>query len=129
MLTLSYGYKKPQTGDRGSLWFPALEGDIQQLNDHNHDGVNSTKLTLSSFTGIKDTISHLNWVATAGGTYRQLVTTPANVTFDDYGMVFRITNGADLGYEINPTVQKVNDATFYVYVNDNTIDLSVLYMV
>lgn len=41
MITLSYGYEKPQNGDTGDVFFPALERDIQRLNDHTHDGVNS----------------------------------------------------------------------------------------
>lgn len=41
MITLSYGFEKPVNGDTGDVFFPALERDIQRLNDHTHDGVNS----------------------------------------------------------------------------------------
>lgn len=128
MLTLSFGYLKPENGDKGSIWFPALADDIQQLNDHDHDGLTSAKLTSQSIIGVADTISHLNWVATTGGTYRQAVTTPAGVAFDDYGMVFRITGGGSDGFEINPTVEKITNTTYYVYINDNTKDLRVIYL-
>lgn len=129
MITLSYGYKKPQTGDKGSIWFPALEDDIEQLNDHNHDGLNSEKLTAASITGVGQTITAASWVSLGGGNFRQLVTTPANVNFDDYARNFVINNGSQAGHQIYPSVEKVSNTTYYVYINDNTIDLKILYLV
>ena len=84
MITLSYGYLKPESGDKGNVFFPALEDDIQQLNDHTHDGITSAKLTSQSIIGVSDTILAAGWVLVSGGTYRQVVTTPPSVTFDDY---------------------------------------------
>lgn len=129
MIVLSFGYKKPQAGDKGSLFFPALEFDIQRLNDHNHDGNNSTKLTAQSIVGIADTISSAGWVSLGGGNYHQVVTMPPSTTFDLYAMAFRITSGPDTGAEIHPTIVKVGVNTYDIEVNDNTIDLSVLYLV
>lgn len=128
-VTLTYGFVKPATGDTGATFWTQLENDITQLDSHTHNGVDSAVLSSTSINPTSDTISHTNWVATAGGTYRQLVTTPPSITFDSYGMAFRITNGSDIGYEIHPTILKVSNTTYYVYVNDNTIDLSVLYFV
>lgn len=128
MITLSFGFEKPQTGDKGSSFFPALEADIQQLNDHTHDGVNSHKLTALSFTGVSQDVTAVGWSATSGGTYRQTVTTPSNITFDDYGMEFIITNGSDIGARFYPTVVKITNTTYYVYTNDNTITFRVLYL-
>ena len=48
MIILGNGYKLPETGDFGDDWFPALEDNIQRLNDHSHDGVDSEILTTSS---------------------------------------------------------------------------------
>jgi hypothetical protein len=129
MLTLTFGFKKPETGDKGTVWFPAMEQNMQQLNDHSHNGVNSTKLTAQSITGVSATILATGWVATSGGTYRQVVTTPANVTFDDYGMYFRINTGPSTGHIIYPSVEKITNTTFFVYINDSTVDLKVLYLV
>lgn len=129
MIVLSFGYKLPETGDKGSIWFPALEDDIQQLNDHDHDGVNSVKLTAQAITGVGQTIVAADWVATSGGTYRQLVTTPASITFDDYARSFVVASGASTGHEINPSIEKVTATTYYVYINDNTVDLDILYLV
>lgn len=131
MQTLTYGYKKPETGDKGSIFFPALEFNIQRLNDHSHDGSNSQKLTAASVQGIGDTILAANWVAVAGqpGTYRQLVTMPPNTEFDGYGLAFRIDGGLLDGHEIHPVVEKSSASTYYVYINDNTQTLAVLYLV
>jgi hypothetical protein len=31
--TLSYGFEKPATGDKGTVFWPALEDNIQQLHE------------------------------------------------------------------------------------------------
>lgn len=127
--TLSYGYVRPQTGDTGSTFWTNLENDITQLNAHTHNGVDSAVLTSTSITPVSGTISAASWVLTSGGTYRQLVTTPPSITFDSYGLHFIITNGTDIGCVIHPTIVKVSNTTYWVYTNDNTINLSVLYLV
>lgn len=124
-VTLSFGFIDPQNGDVGSVWFPALNSNIEQLNSHDHDGLNSSKLTSQSVTPISASISHLNWVLTSGGRYHQTVTTPASITFDSYGMAFR-TSG---GIEIHPTITKLTPTTYTVSVIDNTLDLTVIYLV
>ena len=43
--TLSYGFVRPATGDKGSVFFPALEDNITQLNSHDHDGTDSALMT------------------------------------------------------------------------------------
>lgn len=125
MLTLSFGYKKPESGDKGSLLFDALEDDIQRLNDHSHNGTDSTKLTAQSITGVSQTILAAAWVTYGGpiGHYRQQVTVPAGFDFDEVQIAFRTTAGA----YIYPTVEKVSDTQFFVYTIDNTIDFIAIY--
>ena len=45
MITLSNGYQLPEDGDRGNVFWDGLEGNIQRLNDHKHDGADSEKLS------------------------------------------------------------------------------------
>lgn len=52
MIILSNGYKLPETGDFGSIWFPALEDNIQRTNDHTHNGLNSSKIPSSSVEAV-----------------------------------------------------------------------------
>lgn len=76
MQTLTYGFKKPQVTDQGSIVFPALESNWQQVNDHNHDGVNSALLSpnsvLPSQTGnagkfLTTDGVNASWATVAGG--------------------------------------------------------------
>lgn len=125
MLTLTYGYKKPETGDRGSVFFPALEDDIQQLNDHNHDGSNSSKLTSSAVTATTQAILAAAWVAQGGGTYKQTVTMPGALQYNDYYPLFKNTATK---HELLLTVERVSNTSYDVYINDNTINLTAFYL-
>lgn len=119
MLTLSYGFKKPETDDTGDVWFPAMAANMQQLNDHSHNGTDSARLTATT-----QSLLAASWSADlGGGSYRQLVTMPAGLTFDAVTIEVRLSNGT----VIHPTITKVSSTTFYVYVNDNTLDLTVVY--
>lgn len=123
MLTLSYGFKKPQDGDKGSIFWDALADDIQQLNDHTHNGVDSALLSSSAMTGLTQSVLAAGWVHQGGGTYRQLVNTPGGRDIDNYQLSFKDANG----HQLVLTVEKVTDSSFYVYINDNTVDLTAMY--
>lgn len=123
MQTLSYGYQKPQTGDLGPVLFPAMENNIQRLNDHNHDGSNSAQLTRTAVASSTQTLSSASWSATSNGNYRQSVTMPAGFDFDTISMQFRLSTGQ----QIHPTIERISDTSFYVYINDNSVDVIVLY--
>lgn len=124
MLTLSYGFKKPQSGDSGSVWFPALEGNFQQLNDHTHDGSNSAKLTTASVSPTTQSIASGSWVATAGGTYRQSVTLPGGLQYDEVSIITRDSATGNLLYL---TIEKIDATHYYVYINDNSLTLTAQY--
>lgn len=125
--TLSYGYIKPQTGDKGSSFFPVLEQNIQQVNDHTHNGTNSAPLTPASVASVAQTLLAANWVLVSGGLYRQLVTMPGSFQFENQFMRFLLNTAPYVGHEIYPSLEKVTANTFYVYINDNTMDVKVLY--
>ncbi len=129
MLTLSYGFKKPQTGDKGSVFFPALETNFQLLNDHNHDGVTSVAVSTTAITKGSQTISSGSWIATTGGTYRQEVTMPAGFSYAGSQIRFRISSGTHEGATIFPSIEKGSAANkYYVYTNDNSLDIEALYV-
>lgn len=127
METLSYGFLKPGNGDRGSSFWNALADNMQQLNDHTHDGTDSAQLTPSALSGQTQTIDASAWTSVGSGLYRRLITMPGTLQFDDVSMRMYITNGSDINCEILPTIEKVSANTFYVYVNDNTLTLKVIY--
>lgn len=124
MITLSYGYLKPETGDKGSAFFPALEQDIQQLNDHTHNGVNSAFIASGNVTATTQALSAADWVSVAGGKYRQLVAMPGALQYDNFIIGAKLTGVGDQYY---PSVEKVSSNSFYIYINDNSLDVTVFY--
>jgi hypothetical protein len=129
MLTLTYGYKKPQTNDKGSTFFPALEEDLQQLNDHDHSGVNSAPIPVAYLTKSTQSILAANWVSTSGGRYRQEVTLPSGFTYANTTMRFVINGGGTDGEMIIPSIEKGSAANkYYIYINDNTLAITALYV-
>ena len=61
MITLGYGFKRPSSGDKGSAFFPALEDNITQLNDHTHNGVNSAPLAATAVTTQSVSVAVIDW--------------------------------------------------------------------
>lgn len=126
-ITLSYGYIKNQTGDKGSVFWPDLEFNIQRVNDHTHDGVNSAKLSNASFDSAVQTLVAANWVAVVDelGTFKQTVTVPAGVNLDKHLPRFKHVATGDL---LNLTVKILTTSTYEVEINDNTSDVQVAYV-
>lgn len=124
--TLSYGYIKPVTGDRGSVWFPALESDIQRTNDHTHNGTDSALLPSTSVQVTVGSAPSGSWVAQGGGRYRQTVTAPAAITeINNVAILARLNSTKAILY---PTIERVTATTFYVYTNDNSLTFDILYL-
>ena len=128
MLTLSYGFKKPQSGDKGNVFFPALEDNAQLLNDHDHDGSNSAPINAVYLTKSSATILAASWVDQGGGTWRQEVTLPSGFTLLSTNIRFEISGGGSDGALLYLSVEKGSAANkYYVYINDNSLALRALY--
>lgn len=125
MQTLSNGFLLPETGDRGGAFFPALESNIQKLNDHNHNGVNSEKLTAEALLALTDSSSLVpaNWVLHSSGIWRAPVTMPGSLLFDESSIELRTNNKV-----LYADIEKITANTFYVYVNDPSLTVTVLYV-
>lgn len=123
MLTLSYGYKLPQAGDRGATLFQALEDNITRLNGHTHNGTDSAPLTAQAVVAITANILLGAWIAYADGLYRQLVTIAPGFDYDKVQIGFRLTTGEF----VYPAVERVSATQYYVYTNDNSKSLVALY--
>lgn len=124
MQTLSYGFKKPQNPDSGDTWFPAMSDNIQQLNDHNHDGLNSSLIAAQPGQVVTlQNISAAGWVAVSGGLFRQLVAMSASLVYDAVTITMRLSTG-DIIY---PQVEKNTSTSYYVYTNDNTKSFVAVY--
>lgn len=124
-ITLSYGYIKNQTGDKGSVFWPDLEFNIQRINDHSHNGVNSAKLSNDSIDPLTQTINAGAWTAVAGGTFKQTVTVPSGVDLNKHYPRFKHNTSGELLFL---SVNILSDSQFEVFINDNTVALQVAYV-
>ena len=120
MITLSKGYLLPQPPDTGDKFFPAMEFNIQRLNNHTHNGTDSQLLSSTS-----QTILAANWSAApiGGGIYRQLVTVPTGFNYDVCQIWFKLSTGE----YVYPSVEKQSTTQYYVYTNDNTLEYTAYY--
>lgn len=127
--TLSYGYKKPVAPDPASLWMPEHEDNVQQLNDHDHDGVNSAPVNGLAIDRESGSILAAGWAVVPGG-FQQTVTAPAGVSeINQHFLKFVSTAGlAGAGAVIYPEVTRVTGTTYTVKVNDVTLAMTVYYI-
>lgn len=123
MITLTYGLKRPETNDKGPVVFPALEGNIDQLDGHDHDGSNSAKIPTSSLTTVTQTLLSGNWVSLGGGNYHQQVNMNPGFDYDLTSLSFR--NAA--GDYVYPSVIKISSTIFDVTTNDASSNMIVIY--
>ncbi len=123
-VTLSYGYVKPVSGDRGAVFWPALEDDITRLNGHDHDGSDSARLTTAASTVLTSSISSGSWSSQGNGTYKQTITLPGTLSeFNNVMVNFKDSTG---NYCFLKTV-RVSATTYDVYINDNSVSLTAVY--
>jgi hypothetical protein len=131
MQTLTYGYRKPETGDRAKGaggWMESIAYDIERLNDHDHDGINSPLLPIDSFSPYTNSILAAGWVADGSG-YYQDITVPTGLTeLNNYNVKFIFTApGAKVGEVAYLDYDRLTATTYRVYSNDNTSAFTVLY--
>jgi hypothetical protein len=120
MLTLTYGFKKPQTGDEGAVVFPALETNWQLVNDHTHDGNNSAAIASGYITLTSVGVPAASWVLVANGHYTQNVTLPLAIQYDDAVLNFKNSTGD----QVFPTVTKASATQVKVDYDDNSQTLT-----
>jgi hypothetical protein len=125
MRTGTYGLKIPETNDTGADGlFTWLEDDLDQIDEHDHDGINSPQLTAASVAVVTQSIASGSWGATVGdGLYRQTITLPGSLNFDAINI--NIKNAS--GHQVFLQVEKVSTTQYYVYTNDNTTTYTAVY--
>ena len=122
--TLTYGLKRPTTGDTASTVFPEMEDNITQIDGHTHNGVNSAPLTPASSPVSTQTIASGSWGAAVGdGEYRQTITISGSLNFDNINITFKNSSGHQVFLEC----EKVSTTQYYVYINDNTQTITAVY--
>lgn len=125
--TISYGFILPDTGDKGSVWFPALETNITKLAAHTHDGSNSAKILTTSITAVTQAIaSGAAWVSPVNGVYEQELTLPPNVNYADVFIMIKDASGNQLFLDVKPGS---TGAKYKVYSNDTTLSATAYILV
>ena len=123
METLTYGYKKPQNGDRGTAVFEAIQDNTQQVNDHAHNGVNSARINTTNLE--KTTVAVLSTAWNVDGNrYSQLLTLPGTLLFDNIQIFSREMVSGEAAY---PEIEKITVNSFKIYTNDNTVSFTLYY--
>lgn len=117
---LPYGYEKPSNPTYGDVFWPAMERNIQKMNDHTHDGSNGAPIA-----AVTASVLAAAWGSDLGnGTYRQLITLPGTRTYDATRIEVRRSTG-EMAY---PTIVKDSATEFYIYTNDPTVAYVISYV-
>jgi len=124
MGTLTYGYYKPEDGDKGKTLFEKLENNWQLVNDHNHDGVGSAKLSSQALEASSQIAPNGSWTSVGDGIYRQTITTVGGLDHTKYNLAFYDNANGNRLYLDH---EFISANSFYLYINDNTKDVKVLY--
>ena len=124
MQTLSYGFKKPEDGDKGDAVFTALEENIQRTNDHTHNGVNSAPIDIAFLTKYSQDVPAASWGSPVDGLYSTIVSMVGGLQFDTATVTIRETSTGKL---MSLSYEKVSANSFRVYCNDPTKDITILY--
>lgn len=114
MIILSKGYKKPETGDFGDVWFPAMEDNIDLMNSHNHDGVNGEKISGINLLASTTTLLAGAFVDQGDGYYRATVTVPSGGLVDNYVIEIKDPTTKE---PVKLRMEKLSSTQFYVYTN------------
>lgn len=121
MQTLSKGYKLPETGDFGNVFFPALEANIQLANSHKHDGVDGERISAIDLDSEVSQVLVGSFANIGPGVNRALVTVPNGRLFDDVCVTAKDPTTKEVFYL---QFERVSSTTFYVYMNiPQTIEL------
>jgi hypothetical protein len=114
MIVLSKGWKLPETGDFGDVWFQALEDNINQSNGHKHDGIDSEKISSVSMVSTVATVAAGSFSLISTGIYRSLVVIPSGALLDTLAVTVKDPVTKD---QIFLRLEKVSPTTFYIYTN------------
>lgn len=133
-------YQKPEAGDAGDEWATVLEGLIDRITTHSHQGADSKTLTLNISRDTQDlsTAGTLTWTpilegpATTGyesNTIDMTQAAPSGLaTFDGNTRHFyKLTTG---GYyvEFYPTIEKITATTYKIITNEAIATIRIIYI-
>jgi hypothetical protein len=127
---LSYGYQLPQSGDRGTIVFDALEDNITQLNSHDHDGTDSDRIDAFSLARSTVAVTSASWNV-SGSYFKKTVTFPTGFSvangseYTKANIRFFFNGGTYDNQECYPKTNRLTDTTFELFsiVNNQAFDV------
>ena len=120
------GLEIPQDGEQGNVWSKGIERNIEKQDElmTKVNGLKSTDLQKP-----ETVIDKANWdVDPDGKGYVQTISVPTGILLDSVSMKFLISSGSRLNQEVYPTVIPLSTTVYKVLVNNDTLDLKVLYV-
>ena len=114
------GVDKPVTGDKGSVFWPALEELFQSFNDHAHTGSDSNRLTAAASAAVIDTTSITgagSWTSLGGGNYEKTVTMPASLAVDEVHIQIRGAAAPVDGMVLDLSIERLSATTYKLSTN------------
>lgn len=125
-IDIGYGLRKPEDGDK-NFW-DLIENLFDAFVGHTHDASNSPSVPAANIVKKISTLASADWTPVAGIGYIQTITVPSGVSLDKSEPVFYISSGPSIYKRIYPTVNPTSLITMEVTVNDNSLELKVIYL-
>jgi hypothetical protein len=114
MITLSKGYKLPETGEFGDVWFAALEDNINLGNSHKHDGIDGEKVIAVNMTSTMVAVASASFVDQGNGYWRAAITIPSGGLVDNFTVTVKDPTTKD---QVFLRTEKFSAYIVYIYTN------------
>ena len=122
---IGFGLRKPEDGDK-NFW-DELERLFDKMVQHTHNGVDSLTVNLSDLVKPNQILSSVDWVPVIDRGYVQSVTLPTGLNLENTEIEVKINAGPKQYTIINPTMEPTSLTTFDIIVNDNSLELNLLF--
>lgn len=122
MIILAYGVKQPTTGDKGSVFFPALEELCQRMASHDHDGLDSKPVSAASVEGSSVLAPAAGFSFVSAGIYSQLVNLPSGFNCDDSLLQVKLESTKEIVY---PSIERMSATQIKIFSAVNNLDYRV----
>lgn len=121
------GYLIP-TKEVGNDVFDILEEFMERISNHRHDGDDSHEISLNieKDQEIFTTGINLLWTSVYDGYYRAQLQVPPATTYDNSIRKFFYERSAGVFEEFYPTIERIDNGSYYLYSNDNVSNIKVV---
>lgn len=122
------GIEKPLNKDQGNDVFSTIEDFMERIATHDHTGQDSKQISLNISKDIElfQVGVNLTWTAQGNDTFQGAIAVPVATTYDASIRKFYFDDGAGNFAEFYPRIEKVDANNYFIYVNDNTLDVRVV---